>query len=206
PENESSVLDEIGTPEEVAKNILAELDAKNANKGEFTENGYKSAAKDMGSGFQPAIHRNEQTNGDTGNQNQNQTQNQKRSNDMDGGKIALIIIICLLAIPVGIPLAASAFVLIISIFATIFSLIISFAVTAFALAIAGIAVFIIGIANLFTTPFAGLVLIGAGLLLFGLALLFMILTVLICGKLLPAICNGLSSLWRSIFNKKECAA
>lgn len=181
PENESSVLEEIGTPEEVAKNILSELDAKATNES---------------TGFQPAIRRAQQNSAGS---SQTGTTSQNYSNQMDAGKVVGIILLCIFLLPVVLPL-------IFGILAALIGLTIGFAVAAIALAISGIAVFIIGIANLFATPFAGLVLIGVGLLLVAIAILFMVLTVLICGKLLPAICSGIASLWRSVFNKKESVA
>ncbi|MBE5882461.1 MAG: DUF1700 domain-containing protein [Lachnospiraceae bacterium] len=124
-----------------------------------------------------------------------------------GWKIACIVLLCLLAAPIAIPLAIAAVALIVSVITAIVSSIAGVFLAAcgvtFALAIAAIVLFIVGIIKLFISPLVGFLLIGISLTFAGTALLLGFLVVQFCIVVLPAICRGIYKLCKHIFVKKE---
>ncbi len=207
-ENEEQVIKELGSPQEVAGIIKAELNAKDKESGEFTEKGYKNPAYTTTAAPTPAASQNSQTNGsDTANNNAQSNQGTYTPKQNSAGKTALIVVLCILLIPVGIPFAiavvSTVFSLIVAIFSTIFGLIIGCAAVTLALFIAAIILLIIAFFNITGMPLVSLVLIGAALLTAALAILFMLLTVLLCGKALPAIFKGIVYVCGYPFRKKE---
>ena len=195
-ENEAQVLKELGTPEEVAKVIKAELNTKDKESGEFTESGYKNPA--YASGQTPVVN----TTGQTGN-----TQSTYTPPKNNTWKTALIVVLCILLIPIGAPVAIAVISTVLSIIAAIFSalfgLIIGFAALAAGLIAVAIIVAIIASVNLTTLPFASFVLYGGALLLAALGILFVLLTFLLCAKALPAIFRAVVYVCGLPFRKKE---
>ncbi|HKM22492.1 MAG TPA: DUF1700 domain-containing protein [Lachnospiraceae bacterium] len=201
-ENESQVIEELGSPEKVAKIIKAELSAKGKESGEFTESGYKNPAYEENTTAVASTPTNK-----TDNTQQAGAQNsQSAAPKNDAGRIILIVLLCIFTIPVGIPVITAVFSLVFGIFSTIIGLIIGLGATAIALFIAAIVVLIIGFINIFAVPFASFILIAVSLLMAALGVLLMILTVLVCGKLLPAFIRGVVYLCSAPFKRKEAMA
>lgn len=211
-ENEEKVIKELESPQKVAQAIKAELNAKDKESGEFTEKGYKNPA--YSAEAVPAVNAAAGQTGNTpndstktGNAQSSSTENGYTPPKNSAGKTALIVILCILLIPVGLPCAAAVLSLIVSVVITIFSalfgLIIGFAAAAVGLIAAAVALFIVACINLPSMPFVGFVLIGAALLMAALGLLFVLLTVLLCGKALPAIFKGIVYVCGLPFRKKE---
>lgn len=129
-------------------------------------------------------------------------QTEKEKKDMPVWAIVLIVFACILGSPVLLGLAGGALGLIIgvvtAVFATIFGIGLAAAIcfiVAFALVIAGFGVII-------PHPFEGIGLLGGGFICGALGILFMLLTVLLVTKVVPAICQGIASIYNSIFRKK----
>lgn len=131
--------------------------------------------------------------------------NQQEDKKTDGWKIACIILLCVFAAPIVIPLAAglvSAVIgLIAGIFAAIVGIFIGVCGITLGFAVAAIALFIVGIVKLFSMPLVGLFLIGLALIFAGLALLFGFLVVQICVVVFPWICKGIYNLCKKLYNK-----
>jgi uncharacterized membrane protein len=102
-------------------------------------------------------------------------------------KVFLIILLFIFAIPVGIPILATVFGLLVSVIATVFCIWLAFAITSAALIISGIIVIFVGIVKLITIPAVGIFLAGSGLIVFGVGLLFTMATIGISSKLFPLI-------------------
>ncbi len=216
-ENEEQVIKELGSPQEVAKSIRAELDAKDKESGEFTEKGYKNPAYE--STFVPAAGSsaagnnqsstagNNQSGSAAGNNTAGNNQSTYTPPKNSAGKTALIVILCILLIPIGAPIAVAVisvvFSIIVAIFSTLFGLIIGLAAATLGLFVAAVALIIVGMLNLASVPLVSLVLMGSGLLAGALSILFMILTVLLCGKALPAVFRGIVYVCGYPFRKKE---
>lgn len=213
-ENEQTVIEELGYPAKIAENI------KEGIRGnmDFKEI-YDRTNPNMGTGFQNA-EKGYQNNG-TGYQNtgfqhvgtQNiytsqpqqsrQQQSQNESGKLPSWAIVLIVIGCLMASPVILGGAAG---VIGSLFGAIMAIIggiIGVGAAGIGLLMGAVACFVVGFACVFTTPFAGMVLIGTGLLLTAISLLFIMLTVWLCGWALPTFIKWIAGLFRKLFNKNK---
>ncbi len=125
----------------------------------------------------------------------------------DGWKIACIVLLCIFAAPIVIPLAATIIGAIVSAVLAVISAILGIflAVCGVTLAFAVVAVvlFVIGIVKLFTSPLVGGLLIGLALLFAGLTLLLGFLIWQFCVVTLPWMCKGIYNLCKKLFKKKE---
>ncbi len=135
---------------------------------------------------------------DTGNYNQTK---QTKNND----KLALIILLCIFAIPVGIPLLSAAFGITVGLICALFGLIVGFGAAGIAMIFGGIALFISGLIQL-SMPLIGFAMVGSGLIVLGLGMLFTMLSGAICTKLLPALCRGIVNLCRLPFKNRSVMA
>ena len=190
-EEESEVIKELGTPEEVAHNIREEALEKeivpavsvksNLEKTEKTE---KAEKADAGS--------------------QNKTATGKTDNNTL--KIVLLILICVFFVPVGIPLLASAFGVILGVLSALFGIFVAVAACAAAFLAAGIIVCVVGITKLLIAPFAAIVMIGVGFVLLALSFLCMLATIKTCTVLIPGMIKGIGYIFKSIFKGKEVQA
>lgn len=235
PENEQQVIQDLGSPIELAKQIKAsnqenieygqgnhfhrtssypDLYAQRQYQGSGNEEYQKTSSQYNGnqiyqnSGFQYNGNQNYQNSGSqynsTGNgyfqgNPQYQQADSKKSWTQDPGKTALVIVLAILAIPVGIPVISTIFALIVSIFAVCFALIVTIFALGGGLAIGGIgstiAAFTLfpahGIASSILVAGIGLVLFAAGLFIFWFAIWF-------CIKFFPAAAKLLVNCGRSI--------
>lgn len=194
PENEQQVIQELGTPIDIAKQIKS-VNQENIEYGKG--NTFHS------SGAYPDIYiQNAQQNAQNSTHNiyayQNEV-NQKKSWTQEPGKVALVIILALLAIPVGLPLICTLFGIFISIVAVIFSLVFAFFVTAATLVFSGIISLISAFALLSSAGVANtLLLVGIGLILVSVGILLFWFCIFFCKKFFPAFFSLIGKLCSSI--------
>lgn len=222
-EREQDILDELGSPDKIAASIKADLGSSGQeaqNRGYFTEKGYEddafkepryemldgTAGRETDADYEAGGHyRNSRTDTDysTGSEDYgNQGKRRKKSESRTG----LIILLCILAIPVGIPLVATVFSLFIGAFCTVAGICIAFAVISFTFTIIGFCLAVAGFIKLVTIPFIGMLLAGAGLILFGLGLLFTIATIGLYTKAIPAVFRFFTDICRLPFRNRRVTA
>lgn len=122
-----------------------------------------------------------------------------------GLSVGAIILICIFAIPVGLPVLCAVFGVFIGLGATAFGLVIGFGAAAFACILSGVVLFILGLVNIFIVPVAGMLLLGGGLLVFGIGLLFALLTTG-CVKIIPSLVRGFVGICKAPFKMGGVAA
>lgn len=200
PENEEQVIRELGTPAKVAAIIKTSV-LENVNEaGEFSETGYSDPRFKIN---YEVIDRTDNQNSNSGSSySRSTTRERKYAKETSGGKIALIIILCILALPVALPILGAIFGVIVGILGAAFGIFVAVAALAVALPIAGVFVFIVGIGTLFSTPIVGVFSCGVGLLLLGIGVLFVLLTGVICGKFFPWLIRGIVELCRAPFKRR----
>lgn len=229
PENEQKVIEELGSPIDIAKQIMATNQENIAygqgndfhqttdypNVYENTDNAKKGSQNFGGtSNHSKQANWSQSTNQYSQNQYYNnpysqgygtQTggngQQQKKRWTQDSSKVTIVIILAILAIPVGIPLVSAIFGILVSICAVIFSLIgVCFGVGS-ALAVSGVVTLI---ASFFLTSSAGiasvLVTAGIGLVMFSVGVFMFWLAILFCGKFFPAVFSGIGKCFHTIGN------
>ncbi len=189
-ENEAEVLGSLGSPEQVAATIKEGLEG---TAGEFTEKGYYStydkAANPIARYQPPASEIKEEY-------------KEVKKEEMSGGVIALIVILCIIGSPAIIGAASGIFGLIVACFATIFSLVVAFAAVSVVLIAVAIILLVLGIPKMLYAPLTGLAMIAAALIVAGVGILFLLLTALLVGKVIPAIAKGIGYLFNKLFNRK----
>ena len=181
-ENEQQVIRDLGSPEKVAKTIKDGLGDTAGEQGEFTENGYsgygEAEKKEVGYPEKPS----------------------KRAGN---GKLILLLILAVFALPVLGPVfmgvAGGIFGIIVAATALLFALIIA----GIGLLVAGAGVFAAAIAKVFVAPAVGIILFGVALLLLGVGILVIILGIWVVSKAVPAIIRFIVKIVSKIFKKKE---
>ncbi len=201
PENEKQVIMDLGSPSKVADIIKMSLNGNN-NYGEFSERGYsdprfetnyevvnKENTQNSNAGYSNHTSHSSGSYNNT-NTNGNYTSKRKQTNPRSIGEIILIVILAILALPIGLPILITILALIISIFAVIISVLVAVAVAGVGLFAGGIVAFIAGIAKLFTGPVAGIAAMGVGLILTGIGAFLIWLMIGICIKIIPPVFAG----------------
>ena len=119
--------------------------------------------------------------------------------------IVLIVIGCIICSPVILGLAGGLLGVIASIFITMLALIFGFSLAAIILIIVAFSLVAGGFGCVFSAPITAIGLVGGGLICLSLGILFMLITVFIVGKLIPAICQGIAYICKKLFGKREAA-
>lgn len=170
-ENESRVIEELGSPEQVARTIKAGMED---GSGEYTENGYTDARFREHQDISP---RNSAAS--------RKPEPEKPPKKPDFWKILSMILLCILLLPVIIPVGCVLLALILFLFFGAVGIVIGAAVLCVVLVVTGAVLLGCGIWRLFFTPAVGLCLGGAGCLLLALGILATLLVVAVGVKLIP---------------------
>ena len=192
-ENEEKVIEELGTPQEVAKKILQENEKEE-------EIPVSEAKKEKGTEVEPYIDIQTKKESDFDN---GQEEKRKWYQDWDTNKIILAILLGIVIIPSvgGILLGGicGAFGIIVGIFA------VGIAVLAvgFAGVLTGMSMFIGGLVSIPAGAGAGLVFAGLGLLLAGVCILILMLGTWLSFRIIPAIIRGGIRIMRNAFFPKK---
>ncbi|MEY8322658.1 DUF1700 domain-containing protein [Lachnospiraceae bacterium 54-11] len=137
-----------------------------------------------------------------GQSNTGSVEPEKEKKDLPVWAIVLIVFACILGSPVILGLACGALGLIIGVFTAVLATVFGIGLAAVICFIVAVALAIAGFGILIPHPFEGIGLLGGGFICGALGILFMLLTVLLVTKVLPAICQGIASIYNSIFRKK----
>lgn len=237
PENEQQVIQELGNPVDIAKQIKS-VNPDNIQYGQGNDfhnssaypqttsthtndqqnNGAGQNAYENGSAYGNAYQNNNasQNAQQNGFQNNGAQQNAYQTNGananyaqadakkkwtQDSGKVALVVVLAILAIPVGIPVVTTVFSLLIA----LLSLIAGFTITLFTLGIGLAFGGIVSAATSFYLIPAGsiasfLLVLGIGLTLLCIGIFIFYLAILFCIKFYPAFFKGLGKICTSIGN------
>ncbi|TAH69827.1 MAG: DUF1700 domain-containing protein [Anaerolineaceae bacterium] len=219
-DNEDNIISELGSPERIAGIIKADLQAEGSgsqDRGFFTEKGYEDTVYEEKKFevIKPSEGKQDESssgqNGSDTSQNSYYSNNTAdtgnsgaghRTNNNNNNNIALIILICIFAIPIGIPILISALAIIFSFVVTVFALLFGFGIAGIVMVPIGIAMIFIGLVKL-GVPLLGLSLCGGGLVLLGLGILFAMLSFWLGKTLLPAIIRGIVYIFRLPFQNRS---
>ncbi len=200
-ENEQEVMKALGSPEQVAKIVKDGL-LDNPEMGEFTETGFSSSQDD---GRNTIIKRPDSGDGSkTKTQTAEETKNAKKDG-MPAWAVILIVIGCIFLSPVIIGVAGAALGVIAAVILTVLGLVFGFGLAVLVLMIVSIALIAAGFGCILYEPVAAMGLFGGGLICLAIGILFLLLTVFLAGKLLPATCQGIAYIFKKLFGKKEVA-
>ncbi len=199
-ENEQQVIEELGSPEQVAAGVKEGLGlqtydrVQDSPEGEKNQNQSAQIGTDGNAGAQ-----------NTGSQNAFSQNSQippqpQQKKSKPAWEIALIVIGLIFASPLILALICVIFALIISVLSLIFGLLIGFGAAALALYVTAFACALLGLVVLPVNVLVSGALLGSGCLCAAAGILCMVLTVLVA-MTVPAACKGTAWLWRKMFRK-----
>lgn len=170
-ENFADVIIQLGNPKDLAESIIAEQSFSAEPTSEYIPMKVSSAPEQK-----------------------------SEPKNKDNTKTVLIVLLCVLFSPLILGFGSAALGVIVGIAGAIFGIVLAFGITALVLAAVGILLFGLGVAQLLTLPWEGFALMGSSLIVFAVAMVFLLLFVLMCGKLIPAMIRGTVNLFRRLFN------
>ena len=188
-ENEASVIASLGSPEKVAENIK-----KDAQQNGFFDE-YESTKVEKGNELVEYPH------GQQEEKRENATRENKESKGISAGLIVLLI--CLS--PILFALATVLLCVSIGLIATCIGIVAGFGGATLGLFAGAVACVVAGILCLPIHALAGVGMLGVGFLLVALGLLFLMMTVGICGFVLPKLCEGIGWIVRTCLGRKKKA-
>lgn len=194
-ENEARVIEELGGPDQVAQKIKAGC---SDSASEYSEQGYEDTRFRAS---QAVISREEAARAQAENANYADNRSRRKNPETNTWKIIAVILLCILASPIIIPVGAAIFAAIAAVVLGIGGVCIGVVVAGFSILIVGIVLIGTGVAEIFVTPAVGLALAGVGCLIFALGILLSLLTVWCCIKILPWLIRGIVGLVSYPFRK-----
>lgn len=207
---EERVMRELGSPEKVAAQIKDGISMGDREK----EDAFGSSGKNVWNHSRPG--ENSETYRESGygrdgyqegTYRQNEYQEEgvrppRRGNSGGAGRVLLIVLLCILAVPVGIPLLTVAFVLAVTVLALVFCGVLTLGILMVVFCVIGVVLFGAGVSTVFTLPGPGLLMAGTGLLLLALGLLVLLLVIWAGGTAIPAVIRGIVNLLQRPFRKR----
>lgn len=210
PENEESVVGELGSPERIAAIIRTDLAGNMAQGGEFTERGYEDE-RFRDPNYQMAERydlpeKSEQPDpGRSGNEERRRTENGPMRTNRTV-KIILWIILIIVAAPVLFGISGGVIGMAGGLLGLLVGAVVFVGAITFALMAAGIGVLIAGIVCMVIHPMSGILLIGLAVLCLGIGFLFLALCGVFYGKFLPFLFRTVVDAVSSLINRRRESA
>lgn len=176
-ENEAEVIRDLGSPEQVAQKLKAGL-------GELASVG----TPEPGQG------------------ERKETEKEKTKKEAGFWKILSIVLLCILAAPVVLPLAGVLLLAAVTVVLALFGAIAGIVLSGFAILLAGIAVLGVGIVQTFATPAIGIAAAGVGCVVAAVGVLLSFATVWCCIRVIPWLIRGIAAVISYPFRKRKAGA
>lgn len=186
-ENEQEVIEALGNPATIADNIRRDLYGSGNTS-------YQNTAENPRAVTQ--YQANTASSGQAA---------QEENKGLSAGVITLIVVLVVLSSPLWIGLAGGLLGLLGGVAALLFGLIVGFGAAFVSLIAVMVVLVVVGLMCIVTSPLTGVALIGGGFVCGAIGILFLMLTVALCGIVLPAICKGIVYVCRKLFGKKKSA-
>lgn len=199
PGQEAEVIKKLGSPEKVAAVIKDGLGGRNEEAGEYTEAGYRDDRfREDNKVPEPRMEplREEK---DTGYHYDKEGVESKRKRSR--GEILLILMLCIIAIPVILPIAGGVFGVLAGLFGAGLAVAVAVPVCVVVAVILGIIFIGVGIAEVFLSPGFGLLMMGGGFLALAAGILLSLVCVLVIGRLIPWAFRGITGFIGRIFKR-----
>lgn len=187
PENETKVIQELGSPEKVAASIKANLQDSGFTESTNTKTGYttESGSQTFNEWTQtPAC---------------SMTAQKQRST----GKWALLIILLVFASPLILGIGGGVLGGILGLAGAAFGILLACLGTGVGLTVGGMALLVKGFYNMFHLPLMGVTGIGGGLLCIAIGLLFLALFLWFCFQILPRLVRTIVNFVSRILHKRK---
>ena len=182
-ENEEAILNELGTPQEVAAEIKSGILNRTSQDIPYSSN----IVKDSPEAYQSNTH--------------NHTSESPK--EKNTAFIILAVIGIIFLSPIWIGLLTSALGIIVGFIAAICGCIFGFGIAGGICLFVGMMLFISSFTTLFQTPLVGAALIGAGLIVAAIGILFLLLTGWLCLGVIPWTIRSISNLVHNVTKRKK---
>lgn len=199
-EQEQVVLDELGSAGRIAAQILRDYRLENGS-GMYTEKGYQAQEPEKQAPIRYSGEEKKEG------QNTGETKSSGvyvTKKGLSGGALVAVIIIAVLTFPIWISVLGVAFGLLMGFFGASIGIVVGFGLGGIGTLICGVIFFALGLANVFTTPLAGAVVMAISLLLAGIGFLM----IAVAGGIIQLaiwIINGMVNLCSRLFHGKKGA-
>lgn len=199
-ENEQEVIAALGSPEQVA-GIVREGLEDGGSQGEFTEKGFSSKGSAVENEVMKKNQRKPEGFQNDSGADQSAEPFQKPKKELPVWAIVLIVIGCIICSPLLLTVITSVLGAVFGALCTIFALILGIGLATAILFVVAVALAVAGLGCLFAHPLVGIGLLGGGLICGALGMLFLLCTVFLAGKAVPAVCRGIAWLYRCIVDR-----
>lgn len=175
-ENEEKTIEDLGSVEELAKEIRKGIFAKENSHVNDDERRMTPVAT---------------------------TTRQNAKKDTNTVAIILGIILAIVLCPIWIPLVFAALAVLVALAVTVLVVLVAIGVAGIACVIGGIVAIVIGVISIFASPLRGFALLGSSLIAIALGLLFLIFIVWGGTKFFPWMTDGISNLVHKMFGQDK---
>lgn len=201
-ENEQNVIEELGSPEKVAAEMKAGLGREGGEFGEFRDTGYTDTRFEEK--HSPTTYEDKAKEQDYSyHEDESKIVDEKKPWTNKWLKIGLIVLIVLMALPVGVPVLVGIIATVLGLIVAAFAVFIALVIAAVAVMVSGVVIFIVGFVKIATSAATAIFMIGSGLLMAVLGLIATLAAVKICMIVVPAIFRFIVNLFRKIVHKRE---
>lgn len=194
PENEAAVLEELGSPEELARSIRQGIKEDGSGNGYFSETGFceKEPEREIPSCREAGTEKRESLN------DRYRSRRSKRS----GGMVALIVVLCIFAAPVVIPIGISLLAVIFALALTAVLLLGVMFLVGIVCVAAGACALIACVLDAAAFPAGAMLGIGISLAAIGMGILCALLFGWLIVKVCPGAFRGAVNVCSRLFHKK----
>lgn len=117
------------------------------------------------------------------------------------GKILLIIILCIVGLPLVGGIGSGVLALLLGIFGSLIAAVVGVGSCAIGFSVGGVVLFVMSIVHMMASVPEGIMMMGFAFIMLALGIICVLLTVLICTRLIPWIVRGIVGLFRRIFRR-----
>ncbi len=211
-ENEAAIIEELGSPAQVAASVKAGMDESTADHVEFTEKGVddgktvheyreKHTSEERpgrdAEGWDAERRNAKGWDAEERDEKRGKEENYRmQRRERNGWKAVAIICLVILTFPFWIGALAVALGLGIGLLAVLFGVALAAGISLVAFIACGLVSLVWGIAKLFVVPLSGAMSISVGIMLLGAGLLVFLLILLVAGKLIPLLFRAIGNLFR----------
>lgn len=181
-ENEEAIVNELGSVEDLAREIRTGLSNKNDPDFDYCRT------------FAALEPKATYTGGTQNESYEHYTDVDVIRKERNKSRLMLAIIALAFLSPVWLPIAGGLLSAIFGIAIGILAIVFGIGVAGVVMAIVGVILFVCGLVQMLTSPLVGVALIGASMIVAALGLLFLVFIVWACGTVIPLCINGISSL------------
>ena len=215
-DNEQEALKSLGTPEKIAAGIRSCFGPSSASQstqqnrnyhqpnGENPYNGnpYKGNPYN-GNPHNTNTHNTSPYRGNPNNAGPGTEGSAARGKQRSTGEIILLVLLCVIALPVLIPVGIGVMAVVFALLTALVVLLAALLITGFAVLAVGLILVGVAVVKLFAAPAAAVYLFGGGLVCTGIGLAMSILMIWLAVKVIPLACQGFVNLCRWPFRRRN---